>query len=302
MYYWSNVLNLHQIKYTSENIKHLINIKFPDSNYKSIILKSNYQSGGAKFKFNNYDITLIGTCAQAMIACTMQGTEDNNSIIYSLKNNNNCLLISIDKNILGLAEIIGISADYGCYDDNKKKMNGSELLDLAIYFITKRKKFETKEKNIITINRIELTDNSHISCNGEKTMLSNMYTLLNGETWYMSRGFTPIKRELNQINENKTNKLINLMFNNKNIINSLTVEKSKIYELIISIQNNNNKYVINELLEFIKQNKNKPLSYLFKKIKNNFNKYCSIIVSLNTKFYDSINLYSFYGVRFVLKI
>ena len=143
-----------------------------------------------------------------------------------------------------------------------------------------------------------MTDNSHISCNGEKIRLSNLYTLLNGNTWYMSRGFIPYDKNIAEIN-----RLMNLMYKNKNIINNLTIEKSNIFNFLLKIpKTEKNKEPINFLLNYTKENKNKLLRELFKEIKKNFNKYCSIINYLTSEFYYDIQLYSFYNHTFIYKL
>ncbi len=283
MGYWENILDLHQIKYS--NIRFLYETISKGIINNKIYLKKKYQSGGAKFKFGDFNITL-------------NGTDDTNRIIYSFNNEENCLLIILDKEEKDTAVITGISADYGCYDDNKKKMKRSDLLDLAIYFIESRKKFKTHSNQILEIKKIQLTDNSHISCNGEKIRLSNLYTLLNGNTWYMSRGFIPY-----DINIAEINRLMNLMYKNKNIINNLTIEKSNIFNFLLKIpKTEKNKEPINFLLNYAKQNKNKLLRELFKEIKKDFNKYCNIINYLTSEFYYDIGLHSFYNHTFIYKL
>jgi hypothetical protein len=285
MGYWRDILDLHKIKYTNENVYFLENFRFVKIMDMEINLKKKYQTGGAKFKFSNFNVTLIGT-------------EDKDSIIYSFNNEENCLLIDINKKLKDTAVITGISADYGCYDDNKKKMKGSDLLDLAIYFIQSRKKFKTCSNQILEIKKIQLTDNSHITCNGEKVKLSNLYTLLNGTTWYMSRGFVPI-----DTCHNDSVFLMNLMYKNKNIINNLTIEKSDIYNHLLKIpKTEKNKEPINYLLNYAKNNKNKLLTEIFKEIKKDFNKYCSIMIYLTINFYYDIGLHSFYNHTFIYKI
>lgn len=283
MGYWENILDLHQIKYS--NVRFLYETISKGIINNKIYLKEKYQSGGAKFSFNNFNVTL-------------NGTEDKNRIIYSFNNESHCLLIIIDKEEKDTAVITGISADYGCYDDNKKKMKGSDLLDLAIYFIKTRKKFKTRSNEILEIKKIQLTDNSHITCAGEKVKLSNLYTLLNGNTWYMSRGFVPV-----DTCNNDTVFLMNLMYKNKNIINNLTIEKSNIYNHLLKIpKTEKNKEVINYLLDYAKKNKNKLLSDLFKEIKKDFNKYCGIMNYLTINFYYGIGLHSFYNHTFIYKL
>jgi hypothetical protein len=285
MNYWDTVLDLHKIDYNNDNILFLstnINTRL----FIKVHQKEKYQSGGTKFKYNDYDVTL-------------NSTEDKLNIIYSLNSNNaDCLLIVLDKCLKDVAVITGISADYGCYDDNKKKMKGSDLLELAISFIEKRKKFKTKEGSILEIKKIQLKDNSLVSCKGEKIPLSNLYTLVNGFTWYMSRGFMPIGSD-----DKETGKAINSMFNNKKIIDKITIEDSKIYDFIMSItQTPANKDQITYLITLINKNKHKLLKYLFSEIKDNFKKYCEIIKDLATIFYLKIGLLSFHQYTFILKI
>lgn len=287
MNYWGKILELHNLKYSSENIRYLQNYKYRKNTGIQINLKEKYQTGGAtyKFKFKDFKVTICST-------------EDNHSIMYSLNDNSDCLLIDIDKEQKNIATITGISADYGCIDDNKKKMKGSDLLDLAIKFIEKKRNFETDDGEILKVKKIQLTDNSHITCDKTKIKLSNLYTLCNGYTWYMNRGFMPIG-----INDKESTELINVMTTNYNIINTITIEKSNIYEYILKIQKTKeNIDAINNIIFFIKNNKKKLLKELFGEIKNNFAKYCSIIDVLTEKFYKKIGLESFHKHTFMLKI
>jgi hypothetical protein len=180
-------------------------------------------------------------------------------------------------------------------------MKGSELLDLAIEFIITKRNFKTDNGEILKIKKIQLTDNSHINCDNKKIKLSNLYTLCNGHTWYMSRGFMPI--DINGENDKETTRLVNIMINNYNIMNTLTIEKSKIYDYMLNLpKTKENINEINNIINFIKNNKKKLLKEVFEEIKNNFKKYCSIIIDLTNDFYKKIGLESFYKHTFVMQI
>ncbi len=287
MNYWGQILELHNIKYSGENIRYLQDYKFRKNIGIQINLKEKYQYGGAKYKFKFKDFEV-----------TIRSTEDNHSIIYSLNNNYDCLLIDIDKEEKNIATITGISADYGCFDDNKKRMKGSDLLDLGIKFIETKRNFKTENGGILKVNKIQLTDNSHINCNKIKIKLANLYTLCNGYTWYMSRGFMPIG-----INDKGTMELINSISKNYKIMKNLTIENSNIYEYINNIpKTKENIDAIKSILFFAKENKKKLVKELFEEIKNNFTKYCTIIDCLTENFYERIGLKSFYKHTFVLNI
>lgn len=290
MNYWGKILELHNIKYSAENIRFLQDYKFRKNTGIKIDLNQKYQIGGDKYKFKYKDFEV-----------TLRSTEDNYSIIYSFNNNSDCLLLDIDKEQKDIVTIVGISADYGCYDNNNKNMKGSDLLDLAIHFIETKKKFKTKDNQILEIKKIQLTDNSHVNCENKKIKLSNLYTLCNGYTWYMKRGFLPI--DINGSNDKETTRLIKKMTHNYNIINTLTIEDSKIIDFILKIpKTNENISTINNILNFSKNNKKKLLKNLFGEIKNNFSKYCSIIDDLTEDFYEQIGLKSFYKHTLMLRI
>lgn len=73
MNYWKKILELHKIDYTNENIKYLqYDYKFVYKNM-NIELKKKYQTGGAKIKYKDFNVVL-------------NGTEDEDSIIYSFNN------------------------------------------------------------------------------------------------------------------------------------------------------------------------------------------------------------------------
>ena len=286
MNYWSTILELHSIKHTNANIRFLQEYKFRKNTGIEINIKKKYQIGGTKYKFKDCNITIFST-------------EDTHSIMYSLKSESDCLLIDIDKEQKNIATITGISADYGCYDDNHQKMKGADLLDLAIYFIKTKRKFKTINNEILEIKIIQLTDNSHINCNNKKVKLSNLYTLTNGYTWYMNRGFVPI----DIYDDKETTKLINKMINNYNIMNTITIENSNIYEYLnILEKTKENINAIQSILNYVKDNKTKLLKNLFNEIKKNFTDYCCIILDLCNGLYEEIGLMSFYKYVFISKI
>ena len=288
MNYWSTILELHSIKHTNANIRFLQEYKFRKNTGIEINIKKKYQIGGTKYKFKFKDFNI-----------TIFSTEDTHSIMYSLKSESDCLLIDIDKEQKNIATITGISADYGCYDDNHQKMKGADLLDLAIYFIKTKRKFKTINNEILEIKIIQLTDNSHINCNNKKVKLSNLYTLTNGYTWYMNRGFVPI----DIYDDKETTKLINKMISNYNIMNTITIENSNIYEYLnILEKTKENINAIQSILNYVKDNKTKLLKDLFNEIKKNFTDYCSIILELCNGLYEEIGLMSFYKYVFILKI
>jgi hypothetical protein len=98
-------------------------------------------------------------------------------MIYDVNDNHRCNMILIDSNE-NTAIIQNISGDFtGC-------PNGSKLLDVSIKFLKENKK-------IFNINQIRLKDNALKKCNGLNIKFGDMYLLLYGKTWYMSRGFIP---------------------------------------------------------------------------------------------------------------
>ena len=94
-----------------------------------------------------------------------------------------------------MAHIMSIINENNCeYYNSDNKISGSELINIAIEFI-KAKKTE------YNITMIYLTDYADKLCKGiESQKMSIVYTLLNGDTWYGSKGFRPFdKSDKNKI-------------------------------------------------------------------------------------------------------
>lgn len=115
----------------------------------------------------------------------------------------------------------------------------------------------------------------------------------------MNRGFVPI----DIYDDKETTKLINKMISNYNIMNTITIENSNIYEYLnILEKTKENINAIQSILNYVKDNKTKLLKDLFNEIIKNFTDYCSIILDLCNGLYEEIGLMSFYKYVFILKI
>jgi len=176
------------------------------------------------------------------------GTPENCIMIYVLKDNEfkECKLQHISS--IGSCDV----------DDKYIEKKGSFLLKLALSFITQ------KLKEIHDIKIITLRDNSHISCNGKGIQLSDMYFLLNGNTWYGKYEFRPYD-EKGKLNRERLKKYIK---------NQEIIKYAKVKDVEKVIKHFNNKYGSgNYTNNIIDKYKNESLSKFLKKFLDKDDKY-----------------------------
>jgi hypothetical protein len=133
-----------------------------------------------------------------------------------------CLYIIVDEDDK-VVTLDGITYGDKCFtSDNKKKLkytSGSVLLDVALKFMIKLKKH-------YKLKYCTLIDNSTKDCGNIRINLALMYTLMNGDTWYGSRGFVPkYDCRYDAIHEYKTDEQLYEMYkNNKKIMANMYVK------------------------------------------------------------------------------
>jgi hypothetical protein len=200
-----------------------------------------------------------------------------------------CVSILIDRKNK-LAEIHGIGNYKTCVITTDSNTSvGTILLNITI-------KILKKYKDKLGINKIILTDNSIKNfTNNINIELSTMLILIYGETWYGKYGFRPydmLLSKLDEINNNKYNKNIQIMKN-------ITITDANILKYI---KLTNKKSIIEDVEYLLKKYPNYLLSDFIKSFLKKYDKSCKYFNLFYKQLFDSIKLTSFYKGLFVLKI
>lgn len=283
--YWTKILKIHNINISNDKIDLLNNLDFENVNE---LVKENpkaiYKGGGKiAHTFANEKYIFFKST-------------DHINTTYSIKELNNeeemdCILIIIEKNT-NIATIGNISNYEKCINENKK-INGSELLDVGIDFIK-------YIKNKYAVKKIRLKDNSLKSCKGNRIELSRFYILLNGHTWYGSRGFRPYTKKIgiNLLEEYDRNIKINERTKVKNATNLI--------KYLIEFYNNKKeskwKNIINNIIIFIKNNQEMNLGKFLKIFLKDYDNNCIIFSSFYKNLFLDLDYFDFYTEGFELLI
>ena len=184
-----------------------------------------------------------------------------------------------------LAEIHGIGNYKTCVITTDSNTSvGTILLNITIQIL---KKYKDK----LGINKIMLVDNSIKKC----LELSTMLILIHGETWYGKYGFRPydmLLSKLDEINNNKYNKNIQIMKN-------ITITDANILKYI---KLTNKKSIIEDVEYLVKKYPNYLLSDFIKSFLKKYDKSCKYFNLFYKQLFDSIKLTSFYRGVFGLEI
>ena len=288
--YWQKILNTHNIPITNNTINNLIDDDFENIDKLMNENPKAVYNGGGKIihKFNNEKYMFFKS-------------SDNINTTYSIKELNNeeemdCILISIEKNTK-TAIINNISGYEKCVNDNRK-INGSDLLNVAISFIK-------YIKNKYKLKKIRLKDNSLKPCRGiKKIELSRLYILLYGHTWYGSRGFRPYTKKIgiNLLEEYDKNLNINKRTKIKHARNLI-----KYFKEFYNKNNDNNKIVkwksvIDENILFINNNPELNLGKYLEKFLKKYDKNCVVFGYFYEKLFVDLGYTDFYTEGFELNI
>lgn len=223
---------------------------------------------------------------------------DRNEIVYSLmtkSRDKECLLMyKTDDSI----HIESINAWENCLTKDKKNINGTLLVKIALKFIDSIK----EEKKI---KKVYLIDKAEKGCNGYSFNLSNFKILLSGDTWYGAHDFLPAMRKTGseEIIYDK-NAYVNYV-NNKKIISKLLVKDSSIEKIIIkkikNITDNKIKNLLEELLLIIKTESNKLLSDVLKNYLTyeKINERCIVLKYIMDKLFKKNKLTQFNDKLFI---
>ena len=214
--------------------------------------------------------------------------DEDHYVLYST-DEYECVSILIDRKNK-LAEIHGIGNYKTCVITTDSNTSvGTILLNITI-------KILKKYKDKLGINKIILTDNSIKNCTDNINIeLSTMLILIYGETWYGKYGFRPydmLLSKLDEINNNKYNKNIQIMKN-------ITITDANILKYIKLI---NKKSIIEDVEYLVKKYPNYLLSDFIKSFLKKYDKSCKYFNLFYKQLFDSIKLTSFYKGVFGLKI
>jgi hypothetical protein len=205
-------------------------------------------------------------------------------VLYSIDKKDNCVVITIDKEL------------HNATIDNLTSYGLKCSTNLILVKITIKLLMKYKEK--LNVNKIILTDHSFIFCENIKKNieLADLYTLKYGDTFYGSLGFIPYNED-----EEKQHKLIKKYKQNKNIIENLLAKDSKILEYLDKYSNKY-KIDISKLKNYILVNKDIKLSKIIQLIssKKNFNNYCILLNYILPKLFKNNKLTSFYNNQFII--
>lgn len=211
------------------------------------------------------------------------------------KNPDDCAIAAIDLNNR-TAIIHGLSHHSECtkpYIPQNSK-GGSIILRFLLGFLTKNAK-------TFNINRLVLEDNAKKNCaNCDRDMrLSDLYFLMNGDTWYGKYGFRPYDKnddvpDLERLVKYKTN---------QQIIRSAKLKDVPLVELMTeTCKKIDTKIDMVELGLKLKTLKNKPLSDVIKNLMHNYDHFCCIFVHIINRIYDILGMYRFFGESFYVDI
>lgn len=332
--YWKKMCSIHEIPYNREIFKNLYNINEKHPISKEIHIDSKYQIGGIGSQKNfkkmivelNYEKEIFIYNKKRILF--FKTTEDD-KVTYSIKKMNDeevseCLFIDIEFNInvfttrenKNAAYISSLENNGNCeYYKLNKKISGKELIDIAIEFIKTKK----KEYNITTIY---LKDNADKLCKGiPAERMTRVYTLLNGHTWYGSRGFLPFSSTNNKYNieyyENyernlilnkllkvkHVNNLNNIIFESYIKYENNTIKKENLLEIILD-SNFDKKYGETNLGLFLKYllDNNYIDCYIYFDFANYIFNNISITTNFKKENNEIIKYTDFYGYSFYLDI
>lgn len=240
--------------------------------------------------------------------------DDDYYILFSKDDKDDRVMVVISKKEK-TAEIHGLGKYTSCI------MHTNENVDSILLHITI--KMLRKYKYIFGIEMIILADNSLKKCHDYNIKLTNMLTLLTGNTWFGEYGFRPIELSNNKyiINEYSSQ----LYEKNKQIIDNLKIGD---FDLIKYIIMSENEELINTTKQIIKQKPNMLLkdyltnilkkydetcqensedfprkNYFINKSEDFFdNEKCENFNKFYMELYDDIGLYNFHKQLFGLVI
>jgi hypothetical protein len=284
------------IKKHISSIKNIIKNNLIKNNklfkYKSIIDRLNkyIQNGGNKkiykieYKDEEYTFELLDDI-------------DPTSKIYVLQSKNSdtdCVMLSIDtENKLASINNITTFPDLKCSDTLITNI-GSHLMIIVIKLIK-------KYKDEFDVNKILLTDHSFLYCENIKAniILSDLYILKTGNTFYGKFGFLPY-------DENKNYKKLYISQYNKNkeILHNLLVKDSYLLYYLNKYQSKYTNIDISDLINLTNDHINDKLTDYITRISSRviFAEICMVLNYIIPKLIIKNKLTSFHNKIFYLKV
>lgn len=250
-------------------------------------LCDNIQHGGGKtyekkIKYGDYTFTL-------KIHITKQDTQ-----IVILPCKYQCGIVRIYKGCEE-ADLVSFGANPKCAvmslcksaDTFIQHNSGTILINFMLAFLRKSKKE-------YGITRVGLTDNSYLPCKNcpKQVLLSDIYTLMEGTTWYGKFGFIPIRNNEYYL-KNKE-----IMKNSK--ARDLPI-KQLLDEYLLDKHMTNKDYIREHMVYILEmfENENKLLKTIFREISI---EKCCLLPYLQKIIFANLGLTSFYGHEFYLEL
>jgi hypothetical protein len=208
-----------------------------------------------------------------------------------------CILLLKDEDRMHISQFDVFGNN--CLTNNKKILNGSQILFIILKFI------ESK-KDKYKIRYITLVDTSIKYCNGIHISLGDFKILISGDTWYGSYGFEPASNMFGKIKFSSFEK--ENYENNKKILEKLTINNSYIEEIIKDYKTRkiSNKVIksLDNLLLALSTNSDKNLSVFLKNYftKETFSEKCLGLGIIIKELFRKNNLVSFENKMFIKKI
>ena len=164
-----------------------------------------------------------------------------------------------------------------------KKRIGTKLIRIMVQICEKEK-----------VKRIELTDNSYVTCDGGGTMqLKYLHTLTQGVPWYYKFGFVPIDDKNKEIMEYNYNKMRNYVTNELNIKDILKNSVNIRVEEIPKAR---------EIIRIFDDNRNEKLYDTIQKVTKN-SRYCNVFSKIFEEVYCGLKLKKYNGsLKMILKV
>lgn len=254
--------------------------------YDKILRENNNQTGGKLhiIEFDGYKFKIDISKNEDLIMIELQQSDGNPP---------SCITVLINSD--GICALHGIGVYEKCVAPT---YTGGKMGSLLLKFIIR---FLQINRDKLNIKRIELMDNSVKSCPNcpERVKLSNMMTILYGDTWYGRYGFRPI--EIDHIGDTQS---YNTKYeNNKKIIKTIKVKDIPLLDIIIR-SGERAKITINQknLSELLDKNKEKLVSDFMIDLLKKYDQHCCLFENMSDELFRVLGLHSFYKYKFYMDL
>lgn len=237
------------------------------------------------YPYKGYEFRVFIEKSENDILVTVRTHEDNPS---------DCVIVAVDLEDRN-AILQGLSYDKKCTKPyiEPGKGGGSILLKYILGFIK-------VNRNTLKIDRLILQDNAKKDCQNctKKLPLSDLYFLMNNDTWYGKYGFRPFDKNDQVPHARRIAKYIR----NQEIIKRT---KAKHVDLVRymkdAITEHNIKNIDIAILgPKLEQMGNESLSSVIKILMKTYDAFCCIFVHIIDRIYKKLGLHSFFGDDFYI--